>query len=275
MVLSDTIPSPFLSFMIEGFIHARKLNYAARATADATTALWNKTNGLMHAAAREESLKAASNLLSIGSHVTPQGLPSPANSAPTNSAHSTPTNATDRIQNNNSPNPSIAPRAPPQSNIYNIPFPGDKEFPRAADGGEPTEDMFIAASKVTVPVSCHLINGLQSQTQGILAAQYCMEHAQKTLTLPIMARHFPTTFARMMHSSLAADEEYQPDMEDEEGELFWPGQCLSGEGLGWVCLMGKAMIKELGKDIGYIGLKGVIPKPRADAQLGPSSGPVR
>jgi hypothetical protein len=37
--------------------------------------------------------------------------------------------------------------------------------------------------------------------------------------------------------------------------------------------MGKAMINELGKEIGYIGLKGVIPKPKAETQSGPSRGP--
>lgn len=77
----------------------------------------------------------------------------------------------------------------------------------------------------------------------------------------------------MMYSSLGADEEYQPDIEDDEGELFWPGQCEPGQGLGWVCLMGKAMIHELGKEIGYMGLKGIIPKPNADAQFGASKGP--
>jgi len=125
-----------------------------------------------------------------------------------------------------------------------------------------------AASKVTIPVTPHFINTVQSESQGIEAAQFCLERSQNTLTLPKMAQHFPTTFARMVHSNLATDEEYQPDMEDEEGELFWPGQCITGEGLGWVCLMGKAMINELGKDIGYIGLKGVIPKPKADTQSG-------
>jgi hypothetical protein len=148
----------------------------------------------------------------------------------------------------------------------------DGDFPRPPNNDKPTEQMMIAASKVTVPVSLHFINAVQSESQSIEAAQFCLERSQQTLTLPKMAQHFPTTFARMVHSNLAADEEYQPDMEDEEGELFWPGQCVTGEGLGWVCLMGKAMINELGKDIGYIGLSGIIPKPKADAQSGSTRG---
>jgi len=68
------------------------------------------------------------------------------------------------------------------------------------------------------------------------------------------------TWARIFGSSLLPTEEYEPDFEDEEGELYWPGQCKMGEGLGWLCLMGKAMIKEFGKGIGYKGVEGVIKK---------------
>jgi len=93
-----------------------------------------------------------------------------------------------------------------------------------------------------------------------------MEVSQKTMTLPVMALHFPGTFARMVHSSLLPHEEHEPDIEDEEGELFWPGGCVTGEGLGWVCLMGKAMISEFGKGYGYRGLDGVVPKPKPEEQ---------
>jgi hypothetical protein len=68
------------------------------------------------------------------------------------------------------------------------------------------------------------------------------------------------TWARIFGSSLLPEEEYEPDFEDEEGELYWPGQCKMGEGLGWLCLMGKAMIQEFGKGIGYKGVEGVIKK---------------
>jgi len=263
--------------MIEGFIHTRKVNYASRSTRGDTDALWKTTKELMFIAAREEGLKATPSLLLAGSssHLTPQGLPSPANSIPTNSAHSTP-NVVDKVSDHGDVAPSTSarplPQGSPNAQAQALPFPPefikDGDFPRTPDGARPTEQMMTAAAKVTIPVPPHFVNAVQSQSQGIEAAQYCLEHSQQTLTLPKMAQHFPTTFARMVHSNLAPDEEYQPDMEDEEGELFWPGQCVTGEGLGWVCLMGKAMINELGKDIGYIGLKGVIPKPKADAPSG-------
>ena len=53
-------------------------------------------------------------------------------------------------------------------------------------------------------------------------------------------------------------------LEDEEGELFWPGQLITGGGMGWVCLMGKAMLKEFGRELGYQGLEGIIPKPSGE-----------
>jgi hypothetical protein len=115
---------------------------------------------------------------------------------------------------------------------------------------------------VTVPVAPRLINELKNETMGIQAAAYAMNNSQALLNLPIMARFFPTTFARMISSTLSPNEEHEPDFEDEEGELFWPGQSSTGEGLGWVCLMGKAMIKEFGKAYAYRGLDGVVPKPR-------------
>lgn len=133
-----------------------------------------------------------------------------------------------------------------------------------------------AMASVTVPVGPTLVQDLKDQTSGIIAAAWCMNTSQSTLTLPTMARFFPTTFARMIHSSLSPNEEHEPDFEDEEGELFWPGQSITGEGLGWVCLMGKAMIKEFGKAYGYRGLDGVVPKPKPEEQTedGPPAPPA-
>jgi hypothetical protein len=119
---------------------------------------------------------------------------------------------------------------------------------------------------VTIPVGPRLINELKNESMGIAAAAYCMNNSQTFLNLPIMARYFPTTFARMVSSTLSPNEEHEPDFEDEEGELFWPGQSSTGEGLGWVCLMGKAMLKEFGKAYAYRGLDGVVPKPKPEEE---------
>ena len=265
-----------VSLMIEGFILARKVKFQARLESEHVDRLWKTTRGSMHTAAREEALKSSPGLLSSGSsHLTPQGLPSPANSAPATSAQSTPTNVADRAHDGGASSsrsllgasPNVAPSLPP----FPIEF-MDGEFPRTPTGERATETMKLAASKVTIEVSPHMINHMQNQTHWLLQAQSCLKVAETTLNLPKLAKSFPITFNRMIHSSLGPDEEYQPDMEDEEGELYWPGQCISGEGLGWVCMMGKAMINEFGKDIGYIGLKGIIPKPRADASAGSQRG---
>lgn len=165
----------------------------------------------------------------------------------------------------------LSPNVPPSLPPFPVEF-MDADFPRTPTGEWATEAMKVSASKVTVEVSPRLINHIHNQSQWLLQAQTCLKDAEKTLNLPKLAKNFPVTFARMIHSSLGPDEEFQPDMEDEEGELYWPGQCVSGEGLGWLCLMGKAMINEIGKDIGYIGLKGIIPKPKAEAPSGSQRG---
>ncbi|KAE9394430.1 hypothetical protein BT96DRAFT_923556 [Gymnopus androsaceus JB14] len=85
-----------------------------------------------------------------------------------------------------------------------------------------------------------------------------MNKVASHLNFSSMARQFPRTFARMVHSTLNSSEEHEVDFEDDDGELFWPGQSITGEGLGWLCYMGKAMIREFGEQFQYNGLEGVI-----------------
>ncbi|KAJ7901966.1 hypothetical protein B0H14DRAFT_3123421 [Mycena olivaceomarginata] len=194
------------------------------------------------------------------SSATPVMLPSPASLAP--SANSTPTNrdgtpssTAGSISSATAPHPAPAPMAPSTLPSALLPPEYPKHVPLAPH-------IVSAMENVTVPVGPRLINELKNESMGIQAAAYAMNCSQPLLNLPIMARFFPTTFARMIHSTLSPNEEHEPDFEDEEGELFWPGQSATGEGLGWVCLMGKAMIKEFGKAYGYRGLDGVVPKPK-------------
>lgn len=255
------------SWMIEAFIHGRKFTYAAK------THLDQEMNKLLHhctslvsaaMAAADENPSAASGQLMSGSQPTPVMLPSPASIAPAQSANSTPTNrdgtpnttpggSSSHASGRAQPAPSLPPNMVPNNT-------------------SPSPAALAAAANVTVAIGPTLVQELRDQSGGIAAASWCMDHSQRTLSLPTLARHFPTTFARMVHSSLLAHEEHEPDIEDEEGELFWPGQCVTGEGLGWVCLMGKAMIKELGKEIGYRGLDGVVPKPKPDEQVSEGQG---
>ncbi|KAF7376255.1 hypothetical protein MSAN_00040800 [Mycena sanguinolenta] len=233
-----------LILMIEGFIHSRKLVYGAMRGSPVERdleKLVGTSRAAIAAAATEAAVSSAASLASLApnkSSPTPGMLPSPASLVP--SANSTPTNrdgTPSSISSTTAP-PSCPPRPwlPPH--------------------------ISSAMENVTIPVAPRLINELKNETMGIQAAAYAMNNSQALLNLPVMARFFPTTFARMVGSSLSPNEEHEPDFEDEEGELFWPGQSSTGEGLGWVCLMGKAMIKEFGKAYSYRGLDGVVPKPR-------------
>ncbi|KAN0090819.1 hypothetical protein V8E55_004385 [Tylopilus felleus] len=273
-----------LIWMIEGFIRARKFYYTAKLAVDPELdRTWTKMRSEMAVLSREaekaemNGTAGAAGQLLLGSQATPQMLPSPASIAPANSANSTPiTNSAGGTPNTNSSSTTLVASQSPsqprstQSSQAALPPHLVAHVPNSSDGRAPSVNMIAAASKATATFGPTFTFTLKEQSNGIVSAGYCMEHAQKYLTLPILARHYPTTFARMVGTSLSAHEEHEPDIEDEEGELFWPGQCVTGEGLGWVCLMGKAMVKEIGRDFGYIGLAGVVPKPEPPSSASPA-----
>lgn len=209
---------------------------------------------------------ANTGLLPNKSQGTPPMLPSPASIAPTNSANSTPTNREGSTPNTAN-RPAASQNPPPQQTRPQGPSkPNPPFFPlmprRVRESPVPPPASYLeTASKVTEPIDVNLIYNLKDFMATFRSSASSMTEAQQTLNLATLARHFPITFSRMVNSTLSPTEEHEPDIEDEEGELFWPGQLNTGEGLGWVCLMGKAMIKEFGKAYGYKGLDGVVPKP--------------
>ena len=203
-------------------------------------------------------------LLAAKSQATPPMLPSPASLAPANSANSTPTTRDGGTPNTTASTSSnlaahLAAPYPPHQTMIPAPL-----LPDRLQGIPIPAHVMAAMADVTVPSGPQLIQNLKNMTAGTIAAAWCMTTSQNTLNLPILARFFPNTFARVIHTTLSPVEEHEPDFEDEEGELFWPGQSVTGEGLGWVCLMGKAMIKEFGKTYGYRGIDGVVPKPKPE-----------
>lgn len=175
---------------------------------------------------------------------TPGMLPSPANTLGSNSANSTPSNPSGGAT---PPNPETKTGASGLVLSSQPPPPTGPSLPPPV----PPE------ASVPQPLLWELKEVVEDQN----AAAYCMKLSQQHLSLAAMREHFPRTFDRMIYSSLTGQEEHEPDLEDDEGELFWPGQCVTGEGLGWVCLMGSAMVKEFGKEVGYLGIDGTIPKP--------------
>ena len=255
--------------MIESFIDARKMFYTIRQELDrGMDRISEQAKAKIEAAIQDAELTAANpSLLPPKSHPSPPMLPSPASIAPTNSANSSPTsrdgatpNTDPRLQGpaqNPPPQPSRQ-QPPPRSN----PPPFFPLLPRRIrESPAPPPSYIEAAAKVCEPVDVTMIANLKDLTATYRSTASLMSESQKMLNLATLARHFPTTFSRMVYSTLIPTEEHEPDLEDEEGELFWPGQLVTGEGLGWVCLMAKAMILEFGKPYGYKGLQGAVPKP--------------
>ncbi|KAJ7476160.1 hypothetical protein FB451DRAFT_1034073 [Mycena latifolia] len=255
-----------LIWMIEGFIHSRKLVYGAAKN----TPMERDLDRLMASsriaitAAATEAIATHPSGTIMGSlakknRATPVMLPTPASSTAPGST--SPARSTSSVT---APHPVAAGLAP--STLPSALLPPEYKHVRIAP------HIASAMDNVVVSIAPRLVNELKNESLGIAKAAYCMNSSQALLNLPIMARLFPMTFARMVLSTLSPNEEHEPDFEDEEGELFWPEQSSTGEGLGWVCLMGKAMINEFGKAYSYRGLDGVVPRPassvpRAQQQL--------
>ena len=257
--------------MIEGFIQGRKIYYAVRGhlESDVDKVYESMSKKIATAAATAiegDPVSAAS--FGILNGKAPPMLPSPS------SANSTPVNRDDGTPNgsNSANRPTLAPSR-------QLPYTGSvplKLMPQHLRDGSASIPAHVmnAMAAVTEPINPNVLQSVKEVTSQYAASAYCMQSSQQSLNLPILRRCFPNTWARMMYSNLNPTDEHEPDFEDEEGELFWPDQCITGEGIGWVCLMGKAMITEFGKSYGYKGLDGVVPKPKpppSDDAPGPSS----
>lgn len=255
-MLSPTIFCNACSWMIEGFIHGRQISSFARQINSENERYSRELHAKHQKAMEYEAAKKEAEA------ATPPMLPSPASITTSNSANSTPTgrlSAAPAAAKNlaNSSSSSSNPQAP-------------GEHKKQPDPPPPPH--------ITVPVNWDFIGPRKYQSSALVAAAWCMSQAQNTITLPIMAKHFPRTFQRMVHSTFSPQDEHEPDIEDDDGELFWPGQVVTGAGIGWVCTMGKAMIKEFGDEFGYRGIDGIIPKPDSEGADGdaitPAGAPV-
>ena len=58
-----------------------------------------------------------------------------------------------------------------------------------------------------------------------------------------MVTLLPHTFSRVVHTSLGPKDEHLPLIDDDESELCWPGQFLTGQGMAWLCHMGMSMLR--------------------------------
>jgi hypothetical protein len=116
---------------------------------------------------------------------------------------------------------------------------------------------------ITIVMNYYMMNPRRSQSESLYNAMKCFECSRDVFTLPMLNKHFPRTYQRVVGTTLSPTDEHEPDIEDEEGELYWPGQFLS-DGIGWLCLVGKAMVKEFGKEYGDRGIDGAIHKEEGD-----------
>ena len=248
--------------MIEAFIQARKIAYTVRGHLDADM------DKVVEGTSQKIALAAASAL--PGDPIFANGLTGtvpPMLPSPT-STNSTPVNRDEDTPNSSNPRSSqsvvnVTSRQQPYTGA--VPF---KLLPeQLQNSAVPIPSQVMSAMEaVTQPIGPSLVQNLKDLTSSLMAISFCLERAKQTLNLPILKRCFPRTWTRMMYSTLLPNEEHEPDFEDEEGELYWPDQCISGEGLGWVCLMAKAMINEFGKTYGYKSVDGVVPKPKPEEQ---------
>jgi hypothetical protein len=247
------------SYMIEAFIHTRMFVFATKQSADREMdKLMAQARALVENVSAPPGSAAGTPL--TGTQSTPPMLPSPASIVATSSANSTPTSRpSDTPSATGDSSASTAPVRP-------TPTPATRSREQPFRLGRPPP---LIANSVSVEISAAFTHTLKNLTQDVMWASHCMRQSQALLTLRTLSDHFPITFTRIIHSSLSHNQEYEPDIEDEEGELFWPGAPSTGEGLGWVCLVGKAMIKEFGRDIGYLGYDGVVPKPESSSSTRP------
>jgi hypothetical protein len=194
----------------------------------------------------------------------PQGgmLPSPASTMTAPSANSTPNNQSDdgrpkdkNMINNGVDYDVLTARAFGQRIKESwLPEPVLKQV----QAGRLPPHVAQAVNDVRVGVDPSLLHDLSEVISDSEKLKSLSHGMQVYLNMPAVAKHFPRTFARMVHSTLQYSDEHEPDMEDLEGELLWPPQLDTGYGLGWCCLMARSIVEEYGQTVGYQGAKGLI-----------------
>ena len=244
---------------------------AASATASATTATTITTTTteatittgdiVMEAATASPSAPASTSTgAQIASADTPvASTPAPsATPAAAGPSSSSSTSAAASISTSTDPSAPAASTATPAAGA------APSTSASTADGSDDEPD-FVLPTEVAVPR--HILQSLTEMSTDQARAGRCQRLAQAYLTLPILRAHFPRTYARVINSTLALHEEYEPDMEDDDGELSWPGQSVTGEGVAWCCLLGRSMVREYGLEVGYLGLDGVVVREERDVRM--------
>lgn len=247
--------------MIEAFIEGRKMLHTIRGHLDRDMGKVQENISKKIAAAADTAMEGDPVLASsfgVQNGKLPSLLPSPS------SATSTPANrdgGTPPAKPAQRPGTDAAHIAVRQQEYKgSVPFKLLPPYMQNATAPIPTHVM-TSMMNCTEGINSVLVRNLKDLTSTYSSTAHCISIAQTTLNLPVLRRCFPKTWSRIIHTTLLPTEEHEPDIEDEEGELYWPDNCINGEGIGWVCLLGKAMIKEYGKAYGYMSVDGAVPKP--------------
>ncbi|KIJ39443.1 hypothetical protein M422DRAFT_49592 [Sphaerobolus stellatus SS14] len=133
----------------------------------------------------------------------------------------------------------------------------------------------------TVAIPKDLFEHLNAAHNCMMRSSRAMQHSNVYFNLTNLHKNFPQTFSRISSPQLRYDEEYEVDFDQDdcgrpeegkldahggeplpapgEGQLWLPnGLAASGDGIGWVCLLGRAMLREAAYPLGYRGLDGII-----------------
>ncbi|GJE92258.1 hypothetical protein PsYK624_084120 [Phanerochaete sordida] len=142
-----------------------------------------------------------------------------------------------------------------------------KGMPVALRNPEEVWQDLAVPDKYYTEVNWRQVRARKSESEGILGMMQCLTLAQDLFNLPMLAKLYPRTYKRILNTTFTATDEFHPDIEDEQGELFWPGQVMvNSGGVAWYCAVGKAMLKELGRENGYRGIDGAIDRKDLDGR---------
>jgi hypothetical protein len=154
-------------------------------------------------------------------------------------------------------------RSPCKSSTqYSLPYKDILEELRNPKTNEATSGALSdAMNTITHPVGPSIFSNMLAFSAKYKQVNTSSHLAREMLSLPMLFRNFPRTWRRVVYTPLGHGDEHEPDFDDDEGGLYWPDHPLNGQSIGWVCLLGKAMVKEFGTPFGYKGLDNVLPKP--------------
>ena len=193
------------------------------------------------------NLKSSITTLIAESEAQPVSTGSSSTQTPTMLPSPTSTNSTPVNRDEGTPNvPHGRPHPPQLAPADVIPLPLHLDRMPA----NITPQCARSITSITEPINLRTAGDITEAVEGYQHICRDSPIIQKTCNLNIMRRCFPRTWTRVAYSNLRLDDEHLPDLEDDDCELFWPTNSFNGDGIGWICLLGKSMLREFGQQHG-------------------------